>query len=58
MGSSPEDHKESEMTKHIRTAKERDAKDEAMIREWERSGQPWMTVPVNWRKVLSMRTNC
>ena len=58
MGSSPGDHKESEMTKHICTAKERDAKDEAMIWEWERLGQPWMTVPMNWRKVLSMRTNC
>ena len=37
---SPGDHKESEMSKHIHTAKEREAKDEAMMWEWERSDKP------------------
>ena len=40
MGYSPGDHKEPEMTKHIHTAKERDAKDEAIMWEQERSDKP------------------
>ena len=40
VGYSPGDHKESEMTKHIHTAKERDAKDEAIMWEQERSDKP------------------